>query len=151
MLPSLTIQPIDYHLVSIMEFPMKPLLKSLFIIALLYLFNPLAAFADNQNSSPNNSHISRVGEKLGVGIANVVTGVVEIPKTMIVSSKKNGVAYGATAGFITGIFHTVGRTLCGTLDLVTFMIPTKSLVHPEYIWNNFNQETTYSSNFQMRK
>lgn len=128
---------------------MKLLFKSLLIIALLLSFSSYAT-ADNRNQQ-GNSHVSKVGEKLGVGIANVVTGVVEIPKTMIISSKKNGVAYGATAGFVTGIVHTVGRTLCGTLDLVTFMIPTKSLVHSEYIWNNFNQETTYTSNFQMRK
>ncbi|MCX7087863.1 MAG: exosortase system-associated protein, TIGR04073 family [Methylococcales bacterium] len=128
---------------------MKQLVKSILMIALLLLFNPYHAFAANQDQG--NSHISRVGEKLGVGIMNVATGVVEIPRTMIASSKKNGIAYGVTAGFITGIMHTVGRTLCGTMDLVTFMIPTKSLVHPEYVWNNFSQETTYTSNFQMRK
>lgn len=130
---------------------MKQLIKSMLMITLLCLANPYVVLAANQPQEQGNSHVSRVGEKLGVGIANVVTGVVEIPKTIMVSTKKNGIAYGATAGFITGIMQMVGRTMCGTLDLVTFMIPTKSLVRPEYVWNNFNQETTYSSNFQMRR
>lgn len=42
--------------------------------------------------------------------------------------------------------HTLGRTLAGTYDLVTFMIPTQSLVHPEYVWNDFGKETTVSTN-----
>lgn len=130
---------------------MKPLLNSLFFIALIFSVNPYATAAQMQDSQTEASHVSKVGEKLGAGIANVVTGVAEIPKTMIASSKKHGLAYGATAGLITGLFHTVGRTMCGTLDLVTFMIPTKSLVRSEYVWNNFNKETTYSTNFQMRK
>ncbi|NOT84825.1 MAG: exosortase system-associated protein, TIGR04073 family [Methylococcaceae bacterium] len=134
---------------------MKYLMKPLLMIALFILFNPCIVLAGNQQQgqgqNQQSSHVSRVGEKLGVGIANVVTGVVEIPKTIMVSTKKNGIAYGATAGLITGIMQMIGRTMTGTLDLVTFMIPTKSLVHPEYVWNNFNQETTYSSNFQMRR
>jgi putative exosortase-associated protein (TIGR04073 family) len=129
---------------------MTQLYKSFIVIALL-MFNSYTTVAANQSPDQGNSHVSRVGEKLGVGIANVATGVVEIPKTIMVATKKHGIAYGATAGFITGIMQMVGRTMCGTLDLVTFMIPTKSLVHPEYVWNNFNQETTYTSNFQMRK
>ena len=128
---------------------MRAFVKSFCLSLLLLLIAPHFAAADN--SPQGNSHMARVGEKLGAGIANVSTGFVEIPRTMIASSKKNGIPNGVTAGFVTGIMHTIGRTLCGTLDLVTFMIPTKSLVHPEYVWTNFSQETTYTSNFQMRK
>jgi putative exosortase-associated protein (TIGR04073 family) len=130
---------------------MNKTLKTMLMVALLAMLNPYIAYAGSQNQSQGNSHMDRVGEKLGAGLANVATGVVEIPKTIITSTKRKGIAYGATAGLITGIMQTLGRTLCGTLDLVTFMIPTQSLVHPEYVWNNFNQETTYTSNFQMRK
>jgi putative exosortase-associated protein (TIGR04073 family) len=68
---------------------------------------------------------------------------------MIVSREK-GPAYGATVGFMTGTVHMLGRTLLGALDLVTFMIPTESLVKPDYIWNHFDRETSYNSNWKMR-
>jgi putative exosortase-associated protein (TIGR04073 family) len=93
---------------------------------------------------------SKVGEKLGTGIANVVTGVAEIPKTMIVTSRARGPAYGSTVGFMTGIVHMLGRTLSGAMDLATFMIPTRPLVYPSLIWNNFDRETSYNSGWQMR-
>lgn len=123
---------------------MKTLYKSLLMIFSVLLLSSGLAMAEK-------SHSLKVGEKLGAGIANVATGVVEIPKTIYVSGKENGMVYGATAGFITGIMHTLGRTLAGTYDLVTFMIPTQSLVHPEYVWNDFGKETTYSTNWQMRR
>ncbi len=123
---------------------MQIIFKTLVITALLLAATRIS-FAEG------SSHTSRVGEKLGVAIANVSTGFVELPKTIIATSKTNGIAYGLTAGFMTGIVHTVGRTTLGALDLATFMIPTKSLVHSEYIWNNFSQETTYTTNWQMRR
>jgi putative exosortase-associated protein (TIGR04073 family) len=127
-----------------MEKQMKLIVKSLLILLSVMFFMSGTAMAEK-------SHSLKVGEKLGSAIANVSTGFVEIPKTIYVSGKENGMFYGATAGFITGIMHTIGRTLCGTMDLVTFMIPTQSLVRPEYIWNDFGKETSYSTNWQMRR
>jgi len=81
---------------------------------------------------------------------SVVTGVAEIPKTVMITSRAKGPAYAATAGFMTGIVHMMGRTLFGTVDLVTFMIPTRPLVNPDYIWYNFNRETSYDLTWQLR-
>ena len=50
-----------------------------------------------------------------------------------------------TNGFFVGIVHAVGRTLSGVFDVTTFVVPTTSFVQSEYIWNNFDQETTYVS------
>lgn len=121
------------------------------LVAKLVLLSALVFGVHGIALAQGSSHTERVGEKLGVGLANVATGVVEIPRTMIITSKSKGIAYGLTAGFMTGIVHTVGRTLFGALDLVTFMIPTKALVQPEYVWNNFNKETIYTTNWQMRR
>ncbi|MFU8788794.1 MAG: hypothetical protein ACNA7G_07175 [Methylobacter sp.] len=44
----------------------------------------------------------------------------------------------------------LGRTLLGAVDLATFMVPTRPLVSPDYIWNNFDQETRYNMNWQLR-
>lgn len=82
-------------------------------------------------------------EKLVNGIANVATGFIELPKTMILTSQSEGAAYGLTIGLVAGIMHTIGRTVLGALDAVTFFIPTQSTVRPSYIWQDFDKETTY--------
>jgi putative exosortase-associated protein (TIGR04073 family) len=120
---------------------MTQLSRMLLIFALLF-FTPYLAMA--------NGYPTKIGEKLGIGIANVVTGPMEIPKTMMITTGKRGPGYGMTVGFMTGMVQMLGRTLSGALDLATFMIPTRPIVRPELIWNNFNTETSYNSNWQMR-
>jgi putative exosortase-associated protein (TIGR04073 family) len=121
---------------------MKFRFKIAMLVLSLFIFTPCLALA--------HSYPAKIGEKLGTGIANVATGVVEIPKTMAITSRTNGPAYGMTAGFMTGLVHMLGRTLFGALDLATFMIPTKSIVKPDLVWKNFNTETSYNMNWQMR-
>lgn len=120
---------------------MKLLLNRLLIIALFFIM-PYQAVA--------HSYPAKIGEKLGVGIANVVTGVAEIPKTMTIMTRAQGLGYGMTAGFMTGLVHMLGRTLSGAVDLATFMIPTRPIVQPDLIWKNFDRETSYNPNWQMR-
>lgn len=55
---------------------MKTLFKSLLIIFSALLLSSGVAMAEK-------SHSLKVGEKLGAGIANIATGVVEIPKDYI--------------------------------------------------------------------
>ncbi|GJL74369.1 MAG TPA: exosortase system-associated protein, TIGR04073 family [Nitrosomonas sp.] len=119
---------------------MKKTIQILIILVTLSLL-PNVALAHN--------YPTKVGEKLGNGIANAVTGVVEIPKTMIITGRRHGATYGMTAGFFTGLFHTVGRSVTGALDIATFLIPTTPIVKPNYIWDNFDRETTYTA-WQMR-
>lgn len=121
---------------------MKKMFKTLLILSALFFATPYAAMAD--------SYPAKVGEKLGNGIVNAVTGVAEIPKNIIIANRAHDPGYAATAGFMTGIVHMLGRTLCGAVDLATFMIPTKPIVHPDYIWKNFDRETSYNANWQMR-
>jgi putative exosortase-associated protein (TIGR04073 family) len=121
---------------------MKKMFRSLLILSALFLFSPQAVMADN--------YPAKAGGKLVNGIANVATGIVEIPKTIAIISRSEGVAYGATAGIMMGIMQMVGRTLHGALDVATFMVPTKPLVTPDYVWKDFNKETTYSSDLQLR-
>lgn len=115
---------------------MNNIFRLLLITFVLFILSPQMAMA--------YTYPTKVGEKLGTGIANVVTGVAEIPKTMIVTSKREGVAYGMTAGFFTGIVHMAGRTLSGAVDVVTFFVPTTPIVRPPFIWNEFDRETTYT-------
>lgn len=89
------------------------------------------------------SYPAAASEKLVNGITNVATGFVELPKTIILTSQRDGPAYGLTIGLVTGIMQTIGRTVFGALDAVTFFIPTQSTVYPPYVWQNFDKETTY--------
>lgn len=121
---------------------MRQLSKAVLISATLFVFSAYDATA--------SSYPARMGGKLGNGIANVATGFVEIPKSIRVANRAEGPAYAATAGFMTGMVHMLGRTLCGAYDLATFMIPTKPIVDPDYVWQNFDKETTYRSTWQLR-
>ncbi len=120
---------------------MKQSLKTLLIVFTLCLLAPHVASA--------STYPDRIGTKLGNGMANIVTGIVEIPKAIINGNRNQGAAYAATAGFMTGMVHMMGRTLLGAADLVTFMIPTKPIITPAFVWQNFNQDTGYKSNWEL--
>jgi len=116
---------------------MKQTLKIVMILATLFFFTPYVANA--------SSYPAKMGVKLGNGITNVVTGLGEIPKNIMIANRTDGPAYAATAGVMTGFLHMLGRALCGATDLVTFMIPTKPIVRPGFIWQDFKKETTYGT------
>lgn len=122
---------------------MKTIFKSLLILSVLFFFSPYVALADDGSTA--GDYPRNVGEKLANGVANIVTGFVEIPKTMIVTSRNDGIAYGMTNGFFVGLVHTVGRTVSGAIDVATFVIPTTPLVEADYIWQDFDKETTYTA------
>jgi putative exosortase-associated protein (TIGR04073 family) len=97
----------------------------------------------------SRSYTGTVGEKFGIGFSNAATGWVEIPKTMYVSSLQEGLASGLTLGFFKGIVNTLGRTFMGVADMTTFMIPTKPMITPPVIWQDFDQGTSYSSTWKL--
>ena len=118
-----------------MELQMKTIFKSLLLLSALSFFLPHTAMAE--------SYSTHTAEKLAHGIANTATGLMELPKTMILTSQKEGIVYGVTVGLLTGLVNVVGRTAFGILDVATFMIPTDPTVKPGYIWEDFGKETTY--------
>jgi len=123
----------------------KKMFKSLLILSTLFFSLPHAAMAE---SEPD--YLDKAGGELENGIANAVGGFMEIPKTVIILSRSEGPVYGMTVGLMTGVLHTLGRTVYGVVDMATFMIPTKPLVDPDYVWNDFDRMTTYKPNVQMQ-
>lgn len=121
---------------------MKKIFQSFLVFSVLFFSSPYAATAD---SYPENAT-----SKLGSGAANAVSGLVEIPKNVMIASREEGPLYGMTFGLVAGILHTVGRTIYGVLDIATFMIPTQPLVEPNYIWNDFDKATIFKSAVQLR-
>jgi len=99
----------------------------------------------------------KVAYKLGVGFANIVTSWLEVPKCMIngynnadvVFGNEADFVYGVTTGVIKGVINTVGRTFTGTLDVITFPLPTKPIPNPPLIWKDFAADTHYGKAFQV--
>ena len=83
----------------------------------------------------------KAGERLGNGIANMAFGFLELPKSVILTTHNEGLASGIPAGIMIGITQSFVRTLQGVIDVAMFMIPTKSLAYPDYIWKDFDRET----------
>jgi len=119
---------------------MKQVLKLLLVLSSLFLFSPYEAAA--------TTYPAKIGEKMGNGLINVVTGLGEIPKSIMIANRTSGPLYAGTAGVVSGFVQMLGRTLCGATDLVTFMIPTKSMVKPDFIWQKFNEETSYRTTWE---
>jgi putative exosortase-associated protein (TIGR04073 family) len=144
---------------------MKQSLKTLLVVFSLCLLTPLMAIAspDIVNTTPYpdrntgttqdvagaSTYPDRMGIKLGNSMANMLTGIGEIPKGIINGNRKHGATYAATGGLMTGMVHMMGRTLCGAADLVTFMIPTKPMISPEFIWQHFKKDTTYKTTWEL--
>ncbi len=103
----------------------------------------LLGFSSVSFAEEEQSYGSRVGKKALHGLANMTTSVVEIPKNMINTANKTNVIAGIMGGGIVGVLHTVSRFIVGVTDLVTAPIPTKPIVHPIYVWNDFNEDTSY--------
>ncbi|HET7062362.1 MAG TPA: exosortase system-associated protein, TIGR04073 family [Nitrosospira sp.] len=122
---------------------MKNMLKPLLVVAALLFFSPQASMAEG-------SYPQHVGEKLAHGIANTVTGIGEVPKNMMIESREKGPAYGVPVGFIVGIVQGLGRTLTGVVDLVTFVIPTKPIIYPDFIWKDWYKETHYHPEWKLQ-
>lgn len=115
---------------------MKNMFKSMLLLSALFFFSPQAAIAEG--------YAEKAGEKLINGVANATTGFLEFPKTAIVDGRSQGPAYGATFGLIKGFWNTVFRTGLGIFDAATFMIPTKTLVTPKVIWEDFDKPSTFN-------
>lgn len=79
--------------------------------------------------------------KLGRGIVNSLTGVVEIPKKVILISKNDHLLLGLTWGWVKGAGVGLLRTVAGVYETVTFPIPAPAdyepIVHPEFVFEEW--------------
>jgi putative exosortase-associated protein (TIGR04073 family) len=85
--------------------------------------------------------------KLGSGLSNLTMGWLEIPKNMINTSNQTNVLLGISGGLLKGLLHTIGRTLTGAVDFLTFPLPTQPIAHPTFVWQTFFDETSYGPAF----
>jgi len=108
-----------------------------------------AAHTPRAGHGESQSYAATIGAKAGYGVMNTATGWMEIPKTMITTSHSDGIGMGLSAGFFKGLANMLGRTLMGVVDITTFPIPTKPMVDPSTVWQNFDQETRFSNSWEM--
>ncbi len=76
--------------------------------------------------------------KLGRGLANTLTGWVEIPKNIYATSTEENVFSGVTLGLAKGAGMTIVRTGAGIYEIATFPFPLpenyKAILEPEYVF-----------------
>lgn len=107
------------------------------------LLAALMAFNMYTPMSHAEGYVSDVSSKFTRGFANLFTGIGEVPKNIVYVSEKTNPVAGGPGGLVLGTLHTLGRTTTGIFDILTSPIPTKSLIQPEYVWEDFKQPTTY--------
>jgi len=78
-------------------------------------------------------------KKLGRGLANIVTGWVELPKNIYDTSVEENVLAGLTMGLAKGVGMTIVRTGAGVYETVTFPFPIpedyQPVLEPEFVFS----------------
>ena len=76
--------------------------------------------------------------KLGRGVANTLTGWVELPKNIYATSVEDNAFTGMTLGLAKGAGMTLVRTGAGIYEIATFPFPLpenyKPILEPEYVF-----------------
>jgi len=116
------------------------------ILLLSLLLASTASIADEQKD-----YGSQVGDKALSGFTNLTTAILEIPKNIINTTNNSNIILGSIGGLAKGMVHTVGRMMTGLADLVTAPIPTKPIVQPVYIWEDFDVDTIYGESFRLKE
>jgi putative exosortase-associated protein (TIGR04073 family) len=124
-------------------FILKKVLFPIYLIALLIISTP--SFADDGGIG----YPAKIFGKLGIGIINAATGIIEIPKSMTVESQQEGIGMGLSVGLLKGLGNTLGRSILGVADVVTFPIPTKPMLTPPVVFQDFSTATEYSNGWEL--
>ena len=76
--------------------------------------------------------------KLGRGVANTLTGWVELPKNIYNTSVQDNAFTGVTLGLARGVGMSVVRTGAGLFEILTFPFPVpqdyRPTLEPEYVF-----------------
>ena len=76
--------------------------------------------------------------KLGRGTCNILTGALEIPKSVQEVFYDDGPAAAATYGIFDGVYKGIVRTVVGTFEVLTFPFPFPAeyapIVNPEFLF-----------------
>ena len=83
--------------------------------------------------------------KLGRGVANVATGIVEVPKSIQEIFYSDGPVAAGTYGILDGVYKFLARTVVGAFEIATFPFPIPAnyepIIEPEFL---FSPDEPYS-------
>jgi putative exosortase-associated protein (TIGR04073 family) len=107
------------------------------VIAAALLLNASMANAQRYGDEyRDTSTFGRMQHKLGRGLANLFTGVVEIPKNISREWRKSDPATGIIVGGVKGVGWAATRTAVGAFETVTFPVPAppnyEPIMQPEF-------------------
>jgi len=109
---------------------MRKLIATLITVLIIFNLTRAACFAQEPL------------RKLGRGLANIATGLVEIPKQVIATSKEKNLATGLTWGWVKGAGLALLRTASGIYEILTFPIPAPAeyepVISPEFVFEEWN-------------
>jgi putative exosortase-associated protein (TIGR04073 family) len=104
----------------------NPKIAAAILIAVLFLTPATVCFAGDAFT------------KLGRGVANTLTGWIELPKTIYNTSKDENAFSGMTLGLAKGAGLSIVRTGAGIFEVATFPFPLpenyKAILEPEYVF-----------------
>ncbi len=107
----------------------------------LSLCHPLSALATTvqlvEESSPQDI-TDAMANKMVRGMANILTGWMELPKQVYETYKEEGLGMSMTVGPVKGIGMMLVRTVAGVGETATFFSPYPGFYdpyfEPEYVW-----------------
>lgn len=115
-------------------------------------------------------YVRQVGDKALNGFTNMVSGPLEMPKSIINqvnynyndtsgygnnrfnntdSNPDDNIVFGVIGGVISGAINATGRIMTGFTDLVTAPLPTKPIIQPRYVWDDFDKSNSYGKVFRL--
>lgn len=100
----------------------------------------IALFASGPaaDAAANAASTYTPGDKLGRGVVNLVTGFLEIPRNIHVTTTSDGLLAGWTVGVGKGLGYTVLRMGVGVYEILTFPFAWpkgyRPIVEPAYVW-----------------
>ena len=101
-------------------------------VAALFLTVAGSSLTAAVNNDYNSDYTA--SRKFGRGVANVLTGVVEIPKGVYYENEDRGWVAAYTTGLVDGIVNFVTRECVGVYEVFTFWSSEKEpIVTPEYV------------------
>ena len=126
--------------------------------ALLAIINPAlgdsmtddAYYYPPARAQKPESYGTIISTKLGSGFSNIGLCFVELPKNIINTTNDTNLAFGLTGGLLKGVLHMVGRAMAGTVDTLTFPIPTVPITNPPFVWQGYQTETRYNPLFKFQ-
>lgn len=92
--------------------------------------------------SPTTRYVDGMMGKLGRGVANIVTGPLELIRVPTLVGRADGLYASITAGLLQGLWRGVAREVGGAYEVVTFFLQYPDdfapVVRPDYVWKNGN-------------